>query len=304
MAAIRPMALVVALVLTGVVVTRVAGAADSSGFALTVSGGKLSLEASDASLPAILEAIAERTGVRVLFDERTQAKPPDEPVTVELHEVPVEEALRLLLRGRDIVFVYAPGRLAEARVYGASEKRPAPSPQPAAGVRSTPGNAPPSSPAPAANAAPDANLAPGVNQPPAANQPPDAATLARWRTDALENPDPTVRWRALEALAATGDRERLRETAVAMLEHESDPALLQRVLDLMETDHTIPIEPLVKLARANSSPEVRLKALAHLGADVARDPRARQTLEALAAADPASNVRDAARALLQQPAPR
>jgi hypothetical protein len=293
MAAIRPVALVVALVLTGVVVTRVAGARDASDFTLTVSGGRLSLEASDAPLPAILEAIAERTGVQVQFDERTHAKPPDEPVTVELHEVPVEDALRLLLRGRDIVFVYSPGRLAEARVYGASDKRPPPSPPPpAASVRSTPGNAPAAGPEPAPSSAP------------AANQPPDAATLAQWRRDALENPDPTVRWRALEALAATGDRDRLREMAVAMLEHESDPALLQRVLDLMETDRTIPIESLVKLARANASPEVRLKALAHLGGEVARDPRARQTLEALAAGDPASNVRDAARALLQQPAPR
>jgi len=295
MAAIRPTVLVVALVLTGVVATQVAGAADTSDFTLTVSGGKLSLEANDASLPAILEAIAERTGVRVRFDDRSHATPPDEPVTVELHEVRVEEALRLLLRGRDIVFVYSPGRLAEARVYGAASKSSA------SKSSASKSAAPPPAPAASPSSSPPANTSPGSAPP--SNQP-DAATFARWRTEALESSDPTARWRALEALAATGDRERLRETAVAMLERESDPALVQRVLDLMDTDHTIPIESIMKLARTHASPEVRLKALAHLGPDAARDPRARETLEASAAGDPASNVREVARALLQPPAPR
>src|SRR5205823_10560189 len=130
-----------------------------------------------------------------------------------------------------------------------------------------------------------------------------AAALARLRSEALENPDPGARGRALEGLAASGNRGWMREAAVAMLEYESNSGLLQRALDLVAADRTVPLEPLVKLALANPAPEVRVKALTQVGARAAEDPRARQAVEA-AGEDPAPAVRDAARALLQQLAPR
>ena len=88
-----------------------------------------------------------------------------------------------------------------------------------------------------------------------------------------------------------------------VLDRESNPGLLQRALDIVGPDRTIPLEPLVKLAMSNPAPEVRIKALAQIAGHVARDPRARQALELAAADDATPGVRDAARALLQQVTP-
>ena len=168
------------------------------------------------------------------------------------------------------MIVSAAGRPPEAHLYGRSDA--AAEPPPAASVSSTP-----------------------------SARPPDAPGLARLRSEALESPDPAARGRALEGLAASGNWEWMREAAVAMLEHESNSGLLQRALDLVAADRTIPVEPLVKLALTNPAPEVRVKALTQLGARAVAEPRAREALQASAADDPAPNVRDAARALLQQP---
>lgn len=283
----------VALLVAGLVVAPAARADESSAITLTVRDGLLSLAARDVPLQTIVEQITDRTGVRVRFDQ-SSASALDELVDIAIQDVSVENALRLLLRGRDLVFVYGPGRLAEARVYGRAASRPAAVP-PAASVSSTPAAAPPVAAAPGA-ATPAA--------PPVAGAPLDATTLTRLRSEALESADAGVRGRALESIAATGDAARIREVAVAMLDRETNAGLLQRVLDLVAEDRTVPLDPVVKLALSNPAPEVRVKALTHLGADAERTPRARQTLEASATNDPAPNVRDAARALLQQVAPR
>ena len=278
----------VALLVAGLVAAPPARADDPPAITLIVRNGLLSLEARDAPLQAIIDEITDRTGVRVRFDERS-ATALDELVAIDLHDVPVEQALRLLLRDRDLVFVYGPGRLAEARVYARAEPRLAAVP-PAASVSSNPA------------AAPQAAFGPGASTPsaPPATTPLDSATLARLRREALESRDPAVRGRALEGIAAAGDPASTRDAVVAMLDRESNSGLLQRALDLVADDRTIPLEVVIKLALANPAPDVRLKALTHLGADAGRDTRARQTLEASATNDPAPNVRDAARTLLQQ----
>jgi hypothetical protein len=283
----------VALLVAGLVVAPAARADESSVITLTVRHGLLSLEARDVPLQTIVEAITERTGVRVRFDE-SSASALDELVEISLQDVSMENALRLLLRGRDLVFVYGPGHLAEARVYGRAARAPVAAP-PAASVGATPA------------APPSAALAPGAAPPatpPVAATPLDAATLTRLRSEALDSPDPDARARALESIAATGDGARIRDVAVAMLDRETNAGLLQRALDLVAEDRTVPLDPVVKLALSNPAPEVRVKALTHLGADAGHAPRARQTLEASAVNDPAPNVRDAARTLLQQVAPR
>jgi hypothetical protein len=205
---------------------------------LRVSEGRLSLDARDAPLQTILDEIGDRTGLRVRFDDPAQAQIGDELVTVSFERVPVEEALRRLLRGRDFVLVYSPGRLAEARVYGRSAEAPSGEPPPAASVSSAP-----------------------------AGEPVDRSGVAALRRDALENPDPAARARALEGLAASGDQGAAHDAVLAVLERETVPGLLRRALDIAGV----------------------------------QDPRARQLLESRAANDPAPEVREAARALLGAP---
>ena len=277
-------AVAVALLVAGSIAAPAAGADEPPAITLTVRNGLVSLEAREAPLQAVVDEVTQRTGVRLHFDE-TSAASLDDLVAIQIHDVPVEDALRLLLRGRDLVFVYGLRRLAEAHVYARSQPTAAAVP-PAASVSSTPTTGSPAAFAP-------------VPGPPL-----DSATLAGLRSEVLESPDPGVRARALERIAATGDAAPIRDVAVAMLDRESNTDLLQRALDLVADDRTVPLDPVVKLALANPAPEIRVKALTHLGADADRNPRARQTLEASASSDPAPNVRDAARALLQQLAPR
>jgi hypothetical protein len=240
---------------------------------VNVVRGRLSLEARAASLPEILDAIADRTDLRVQLDRPAEALLDSAPITITLRDVPVEEALRRLLRGRDFVLVSGSGRPAEARLYSHREASPAASPA------ASPGSAPP-------------------------GEAIDRTNVAALRRQALDDPNPRVRARALEGLAANADHQAARDAVLAVLERESNAGLLQRALDIVGGDATIPLEPLVKLALANPSPEVRVKALTQLAGHVARDPRARTTLEAAAAEDATPSVRDAARALLQPATPR
>lgn len=239
---------------------------------LTIADGRLSLEARDASLPAILDEVGDRTGLRVRLDDAGEAQLAGETVTMTLEGVPVEDALRRLLRGKDFVLVYSPNRLAEARVYGHSEER-AGAPPPAASVPSGP-----------------------------VGDPESRDTVARLRNQALTSPDLAARAQALEGLAANADQRAVRDAVLEILERESNPGLLQRALDIVGADRTIPLEPIVKLAASNPAPEVRIKALTQLVEQMSRDPRARQTIETSAADDPAPAVRDAAKTLLQRAA--
>jgi HEAT repeats len=238
---------------------------------VTTEDGRVSLDVREAPLRRVLDEIGDRTGVRVRLDDAGQAKIADEIVTIQMESVPVETALRRLLRDKDLVLVYAPNRLAEAHVYGRSTGRPAAEPPPAASVGSGPAAAAES-----------------------------RDTLARLREQALTNTDVNARAQALEGLAAQPDQRAVRDVVLEVLDRESDPRLLQRALDIVGPDRTIPLEPLVKLAASSPAPEVRIKALTQLVEHATRDPRVRQTLETAAAGDPEPNVRDAARTLLQR----
>ena len=225
---------------------------------VSLEGGRLSLEARDASLQQILDTIADRTGVRVRLDPPAETQLDSDLITISFRDLPVEEALRRLLHGRDFVLVSGSGRPAEARVYGHSGQSAAPSPA------ASPSSAPPGAAV-------------------------DGTSVAALRQQALTDPDPSARARALEGLAAnTGDQ-----------------AARDAVLEILDRgDASLPVEPLVKLALANPTAEVRIKALTQLAGHTARDSRARETLEIVAAEDATPDVRDAARALLQRTTPR
>jgi len=67
------------------------GAASSGNFVLTVEGDRLSLEAQEASLRAILEEIGRKMHLEVLGEV-----PAQETVTAAFHDLPLEQALHRL----------------------------------------------------------------------------------------------------------------------------------------------------------------------------------------------------------------
>jgi len=246
-------------------------AEESASSRMTFIGGRLSLHAREASLQSILDEIADRTGLHVRLDT-VDAAALQEPVTIVLDRVPVEAALLRLLRDKDFVLLSSPSGAAEVRVYGPGQRT---------AVRE-------SAPAPAVGASP-----------PQADAP-DNAAVAGLRNQALADPDSGVRGRALEGLAAKADQPAARDAVMEVLARETNPGLLERALDIVGGDQSIPLEPIVKLAVNSPAPQVRIKALSQLSQHVSRDPQARRTLEVLAADDPAPPVREAAQALLRR----
>jgi len=244
-------------------------AEESASSRMTFIGGRLSLHAREASLQSILDEIADRTGLHVRLDT-VDAAALQEPVTIVLDRVPVEAALLRLLRDKDFVLLSSPSGAAEVRVYGPGQRT---------AVRES---------------------APAVGASPPQADAPDNAAVAGLRNQALADPDSGVRGRALEGLAAKADQPAARDAVMEVLARETNPGLLERALDIVGGDQSIPLEPIVKLAVNSPAPQVRIKALSQLSQHVTRDPQARRTLEVLAADDPAPPVREAAQALLRR----
>jgi HEAT repeats len=87
---------------------------------LTVTDGRLTVRLADAPLERVLAALADATGAHFDVDAV-----PGERVTEELIDLPIEESLRRLLPGRQVIIVYeqfpgGPARLAAVHGYGDS----------------------------------------------------------------------------------------------------------------------------------------------------------------------------------------
>src|SRR6267378_2178230 len=72
------------------------------GEAIEVRGGRLTAVIVESPLRSLLQAIARQSGVEIFLHASA-----DEAVTVTLHDVPLDEALRRILRTTDAVFIYS-----------------------------------------------------------------------------------------------------------------------------------------------------------------------------------------------------
>ena len=224
---------------------------------LTAQG--LTVYAEGVPLRSIVDKLGQVTGVRVRLDEGR-----DEPITIAFEDVPIEEGLRRLLRGRNFVFVSMPiDGVERARVFRTGDSRAEPISVAAAGPAEQSGQ------------------------------------LSQFRGEALSNPDARRRARALERLAARADDRASIDAVIEMLQRETDPGLLERALDIAGEDPSTPLDVIVKLAQTHPAPRVRGRAVVELGKRATADARARQALEVLAADDPAPSVRSMARSLIQ-----
>ena len=233
-----------------------------------LSAKGLTVYAEDVPLRSVLDEIARMTGIRVRLDDGDR-----NTLTIAFEDVPVEEGLRRVLRGRNFFMVAVPqGSIERAHVYR------------------KPGGSPSRSPS-------ESIVASGLATNDRDRQ--DDGRIAEVRSEALANPNARTRLRALERLAASADTSAANAAVIEVLQRESNPALLERALDIVGQDPSTPLDVVMRLAQSNADPQVRIKALTHLSQRGAPDARVRHTFEVLAADDPVPEVRRAAKRVLQ-----
>lgn len=138
-----------------------------------------------------------------------------------------------------------------------------------------------------------ANLPPGPQR-----APEDPARLAWLKGEAIHNPDPGARSRALETLAEVGDHKIILETALAVLEVDRDPRVQQGALEALVDLPSIPLEPVLKLVNTSRSTPVRVQALELLSDHRGGEQQVRELLRTLARSDRDQQVRRTAQNLL------
>ncbi len=90
---------------------------------VTLEADRLSMSVREAVLADVLAEVARASGVAIAIDAALRAELDQERVTVAMDRVPLEDAVRRLLGGRDAMFLYGRDGLAEVRVYGAGPGR-------------------------------------------------------------------------------------------------------------------------------------------------------------------------------------
>jgi hypothetical protein len=244
-------------------------AVEASNPSVAIADGRLSVAARDVPLSSVLDAIGALGGIRIELDTAARSQCRAELTTVTFTSVPIEDALRRLLKGKDVVFRSGLDRVV-VRVYGSRGDRP-------------PRDAP--------DAPVGRPVASGVDVE-------DLSRVKRLQADAIGHSDAAKRSFALGRLAATADPSVVLETIVAVLERESNAQVLERAIDIARDQEALPVEPLLNFAMSTALESVRIKAIKRLSEYAGADARVRQALRALTT-DPAPGVRQTAQQLLE-----
>ena len=272
---------------------------------VSLEAGRLSVAARDVPLHRVLSEIGRRSGAAIYVEATVEPELTAASTSLVFEARPLEEGLRLLLRERHFVLVYSADGLAEIRVYGdgtgefrrlaggtetrRAERRAAKAARKAAATpeRQALREA-------VRSAEQSADLSQGIPQ----DGP--LADLAPFRAQALTDPDPMRRTTGLYEMVKRGSQRLVAETALEMLDRERDPELLQIALDLVSAQESVPLDPIVRLARSEAAPAVRIEALNVLAIEGGgEDARVTELLGHLAKNDKDSGVRRAAQRLLQ-----
>lgn len=253
-----------------------AAASSAAAAVVELTGGRLTVDARDVPLPDLLGLVARRASFRLTF-----ARAPIETVTAAFSDVPLDEAVRRLLRGHSFVLVYeADQRLSEVRLVGpdgaatlsVADRRHA---------------------GPGESAERAAEIAAPTPVPAAAPVHPTPTVRELARTVA-EDEDAAVRARATAALAALGGADAISALRTA-LEDAAAIVRVHAVHALSRAERAAAIPVLSAVLAGDRDPQVRLAAARALGSVPTAD--ARLALEgATRDANPA--VRDEARRAL------
>jgi hypothetical protein len=197
--------------------------------AIEASGEHLSVRAREVSLRLILERIGEVTRIKMHIED-----PAEEAITVDFQDVPLDDALRRLLRHRSAVFIYetVAGPLVAVRVVQSEVSETAPGG--AHETRLTDAGDEPTD--PGALALARASSAVDAVEEEVLALPGGAESLNVYRfLDRLHDPEPSVRLTALQWLVT---RAEARLTALASALKDSD-AGVQAAAAQMIADHDV-----------------------------------------------------------------
>lgn len=239
----------------------------------------LSVEARRVPFGELLQAISRATGIRVYLEAGLDAEALAAPQDVTFKDLPIEEALKRVLRSRNFVVGYRSDRVDEVRIFHG------------AGVG-------PFTPLPAgrAQARRRAPVRPVTSS---SSSEPTAADIARLEETALSHADPEERSRALSELSDVADEAKTRETALAVLERDPHPEVLEEALNILESQEDVPADRVLRFASSDRPSKLRVQALEMLKDQEAATPdQIRQAAQALAR-DPDEEVRERALQILE-----
>src|SRR5262245_22930153 len=273
--------------LSGAMVTEVQAGEPT----VTLVEGKLSLEAQDVPLSEVLIKIGEAAKARVLIESILASEVAKDRVSMSFTQLPIDDALRRLLRGRNFILSYGATGVDEIRVYvdGKTGFREVTTSKPGPAAMPRPG--------------------PGPAAPPSAGASDDAATAARLRRTALSSPDAAARVEAFEELADVDDDKLVVDTVVQALARERDSKVLEALIEVVQQKRDlIPPEALRAFVTSDRDGAARAQALEVLADRVGPDAATRSLLRTLARNDSSRAVREAAQDLLEgmedEPPPR
>ena len=104
-----------------------------------------------------------------------------------------------------------------------------------------------------------------------------------------------------QAVTPPPSEEMSLEQAVKALGSERDTRALERALETLEDQDSVPVEPLVNFARQRGGDaDLRVQALEMLSDKAEGDERVTQLLRELSTQDPSEDVRDAAKDMLER----
>ena len=256
--------------------------------AVTVADDSVSLEAVDVLLTDVLVTIGEKARARVLIESILTGDLGKARISTSFTRLPMNDALRRLLQGRNFVLLYGAAGVDEIRVYvdgktGFSElNRSKPGGDAAAGPKARAAQQK-VSPSPAPQKAPD-----------------DAAKVARLRQAALSSPDAAARVEALQELGDIEDAALVTETLVQALGRERDSTVLETLLEVVgQRQDAIPSSALRAFATSDRDGAARVQALEMLVEQAGSDQATRVMLTTLSKNDASPAVREAAAGLLE-----
>ncbi len=251
---------------------------------LAVQAERLSVSADGVPLQDVLTEFSRLTGIRIYLKSALDARVAEEATRVAYEGLTLEASLRRLLKGKNYLLVFSPVELTEVRIYVGGEEEF----RRLASERRRQAQRPKS--------------ARKAHRQTRSTEEGDQGPL-RLQREALTNPDPSERAAALDRLAGEDDQVLAIRTALAALERERNPEVLESALDVLQGGESLPLEPVIRFATSDREPHLRIHALEILSEHGPEEPRILALLRTLAESAQREDVREAAKNLLEDQDP-
>lgn len=249
-------------------------------FTLTVKDNVLNANIENTPLEQVLKKLAQQTDIKAYLRESV-AK---EEVYAQIDNLPLEEGIKRLLKGKNYVLTYDPASLSKDNPTSRKIKE----------LRVVSGSG-------TLEEVGDAEMSDSPSTEENSLVSSGEKSLEELTQEALQASEPEDRVKALQGLARwsrIGKKEEVLSTAVTALREDETTEVRKGALDLLvdQMPGTIPLEPLADTAQKDSDPELRRRALVHLVS--MSDPKNAVKYLKQALNDPDSKVRQEAQMIL------